>query len=210
MRTVGQLLKEDRLKKGFTLEQVEKATKIRAKFITAIETDNYQKLPAAPYIQGFIKNYSEFLGLSSPTILALFRRQFIERKRQNQPQIEEPLTKSAWQLTPNKVIFVLVVILVLGLLGYFYNQYQALHRPPPLTLENPKADIVVHEEILPVFGRTDPDATVSINQEPILVKSDGRFYKDIPLTLGSNTLVIESTSRIGEKTTLIRRVTRAP
>lgn len=48
MRTVGQLLKESRKEKGFTLDQVEKATKIRVKFLTCLETDDYQKLPGAP------------------------------------------------------------------------------------------------------------------------------------------------------------------
>ena len=207
MRTVGQLLKEERLKKGFTLEQIEKSTKIRAKFIAAIETDNYQKLPAAPYIQGFIKNYSTFLGLRSSTILALFRRQFTQ-KSTSKKILDAPLTESGWRLTPNKVIISLVFVLIGSLFLYFYIQYQALHKSPPITLEGPQTELVTKEEIVAVFGKTDKDATLTINQEPVLVKDDGRFFKEIPLTVGNNTLVIEATSRVGEKTTEVRRVTR--
>jgi|SRR3989344_7018326 len=209
MRTVGQLLKEARIAKGFTLEQVEKATKIRAKFLTAIENDDYQKMPAVPYIQGFIKNYSDFLSLRSTTILALFRRQFTQKNAQKKASIEAPLTESSWKITPNKVIMVLIIILIAGLFSYFYFQYNALHTPPPLMVENPKEDIVTRDEAVAVFGKTDKDATLTINNEPILIKDDGKFYKDVALTIGNNTLVIEATTRVGEKTSVTRQVTRS-
>lgn len=208
MKTVGQLLKEERLKAGFTLEQVERATRIRRKFLSAIEEDDYPKMPASPYTQGFIKNYSEFLGLGSHTILALFRRQFLNKEGQKKEVVEEPLTRSPWRITPNKVIALLVLILIAGLFYYFYTQYQALHRPPPLTIESPEEEQVVSQETVPVFGDTDHDATLTINGEPVLIKEDGKFYKDIPLNLGGNTLTIEARSRVGERTVVTRHVTR--
>lgn len=210
MRTVGTLLKEERLRKNLTLAQVEKATRIREKFLTAIETDSYKNMPALPYIQGFIRNYSTFLGLRATTILAIFRRQYIQKEKEQSAAIEEPLTESSWQITPNKVLF-MVAILIIGLIvTYFYGQFKALHAPPPLTLEAPKEDVVTREEEIAILGNTDPDATLTINNEPILVKEDGKFYKDIPLTVGQNTLVIEATSRVGEKTTVVKQITRAP
>lgn len=208
MRTIGQIVKEERLKKGFTLVQVEAATKIRTKFLAAIEADDFKTIPASPYIQGFVKNYSDFLGLPTTTIMALLRRQLKEQERQNRALIEEPLTESGWKITPNKVIFTAVVVLVGTLLTYFFSQYRALHASPPLTVESPAADKVTKDETLAVFGKTDHDATLTINKEPVLVKDDGMFYKDIVLTVGTNTLIIEATSRVKEKTTIVRRITR--
>lgn len=209
MRTVGQLLKEERLKKGFSLEQIETATKIRAKFLTALENDDYFKLPAVPYIQGFVKNYSDFLGLRSSTILALFRRQFIQKKSE-QKNMDAPLTETEWQLTPNKVIVFLVFILVGSLFFYFYSQYRQLHTPPPLVVESPPDDLVTEKAEISVYGKTDKDATLTINNEPVLVKEDGKFFKDFPVTVGNNTLVIEATTRVGKKTAVTRRITRTP
>lgn len=209
MRTVGQLLKEERLKKNFTLEQVEKATKIRRKYLESIETDNFKKMPSSPYVQGFIKNYSDYLGLRSHTVLALFRRQFLENQRKV-ATVEEPLIQSPARITPNKVILTFLVLLVISLFSYFYRQYQLLHQPPPLTVEQPHDELVTKKELIAVFGDTDPDATLTINNEPLIVKEDGKYYKDIPLTIGNNTLSVEATSRIGEKTLVIRRITRLP
>lgn len=210
MRTVGMLLKEERLRLGFTLEQVEKATKIRVKFLKALENDEFKKMPALPYVQGFLKNYSTFLGLKSVIVLAMFRRQFIHSEKQKVENIEESLTNTQWQITPNKVVMTAVIFSVAVLFAYFYAQYQALHAPPPLSLEQPKTDTITKETAFSVFGNTDTDATITINNEPVLVKEGGRFYKDVALTVGENTLMVEATSRIGEKTTLTRRITRSP
>ena len=207
MRTAGTLLKDERLKMGFTLEQVEQATRIRSKFLLAIEADDYKKMPALPYVQGFIKNYSDFLGLKSTTILAIFRRQYTQKEKELRESIEEPLTKSYW-ITRNKVIILLLSILVVALFSYFYLQFRALHTAPPLLIEQPANESIVQTEEIAVFGKTDPDATLTINNEPVLVKEDGKFYKDITLNSGINTLVIQATSRVGEKTSITRKITR--
>lgn len=210
MKTVGNILSEERLRKGLTLEQIEKATKIRGKFLKALEEDDYKSLPTLTYIQGFLKNYSDFLGLRSTTILAIFRRQYTRKDRQNERLIEEPLSNSKWQMTPNKVILASVIILTGVFFTYFYLQYRNLHQPPPLIIESPEDGLIVKTEDVAVFGKTDVDATLTINHELVLVKEGGKFYKDIPLTVGSNILQIEAISRVGEKTAVTRTVTRAP
>lgn len=50
-------------KKGLSINDAADATKIRMSFISAIERGEYKKLPSGAYIQGFVKNYIEFLGL---------------------------------------------------------------------------------------------------------------------------------------------------
>ena len=83
MKTVGCILKEARIAKKLTLADVEKVTKIRAKFLDAIEQDAYQLLPSPIYAKGFVKNYGEYLGLESTRVMAFFRRQTDDVKRIN-------------------------------------------------------------------------------------------------------------------------------
>jgi len=61
MNTVGTMLKDARVAKGISLGEVEKQTKIRIKFLEAIERDAYHVLPSPIYAKGFVKNYSEYL-----------------------------------------------------------------------------------------------------------------------------------------------------
>ena len=65
MRTVGDVLKQERERKFYTLDDIEKSTKIRKELLEALEKGLYQKLPPPTFVQGFIKNYGKFLGLST-------------------------------------------------------------------------------------------------------------------------------------------------
>src|SRR5260221_1367644 len=80
MIRVGEKLKEERKKKGLTLEQVAKATKIRESFLLAIEEGDYHKLPGSSYAHGFVKNYLEFVELPIREYMALFRREYDEKE----------------------------------------------------------------------------------------------------------------------------------
>ena len=67
--SIGKTLKEARQKKSLSVEQVYKATRIYPRIIEALEQDKYQDILNAAYIRSFLKEYSEYLGLSSEDIL---------------------------------------------------------------------------------------------------------------------------------------------
>jgi cytoskeletal protein RodZ len=60
MKTVGQILQNRRIEKKLSIEDVEKLTKIRRKFVQAIESDSFTSIPSQTYTKGFIKNYAQF------------------------------------------------------------------------------------------------------------------------------------------------------
>jgi cytoskeletal protein RodZ len=69
MDTVGKLLKEKRLEKGIDLGDVADITKIRKKYLEAIENGNYGEIPDKVYTKSFLKIYSDFLGLDRVDII---------------------------------------------------------------------------------------------------------------------------------------------
>jgi len=207
MKSVGSLLRETRIGKGILLEDVEKATRIRYKFLEAIERDDYQSLPSSAYAKGFVKNYSEFLGLDSQMTLAFLRRQSQEATKQSLlPKKPNAPEESLFRLTPGRFLTLLLGICIVLFLSYFIFQYRQLQQPPLLTIEAPKQDIIVEEAKVDVLGRTSPDATVTVNGVSILVRSDGKFFDQVSLEPGVNTITITSTSRFGKSTTVVRKV----
>ncbi|AIF51725.1 RodZ domain-containing protein [Pelosinus sp. UFO1] len=74
MQTVGKILRSEREKKGLSVKEIEFATSIRTLYITAIEEDNYSVIPGEVYVKGFIRNYSNYLGLDSQEIMDLYRK----------------------------------------------------------------------------------------------------------------------------------------
>ena len=212
MRTVGQILREERERKFYSLEEIEKVTKIRVELLEALEADNWSKLPPATFVQGFIKSYGRFLGLDTNKLLAIFRREFSEHK--NPPRIlqsfSNPLTTNKFNLTPSKLISLVVVGIVLIFFGYLWFEYRYLVLSPKLELTYPPDQVTVSEESIDVKGSTDPEATLSLNNQPVAIESNGQFSEEIKLIGGSNTLSLQATSKIGKVTKIERTVFLQP
>ena len=63
MFDLGNSLREARARQGLDYSQVELATKIRAKYIRALEDEAFEILPSPTYVRGFLRSYAEYLGL---------------------------------------------------------------------------------------------------------------------------------------------------
>ncbi len=63
MNGIGAILKKERESKKITLEQVEEATKIRRKYLEALENEKFEVLPGEVYVKGFVATYLKYLGI---------------------------------------------------------------------------------------------------------------------------------------------------
>jgi len=63
MPTMGEVLREARYRQTVSLEQAEAYTKVRKKYLIALEEDDYAELPSPVYARGFLQIYAEFLGI---------------------------------------------------------------------------------------------------------------------------------------------------
>ena len=86
MKSVGNILKSQRHKKNFSLDDVHKFVKIHPKFLTALETGDYSVFSNKIHATGFLKNYAEFLGLDVDKMLGLWRREY-EAQFENKNQV---------------------------------------------------------------------------------------------------------------------------
>jgi cytoskeletal protein RodZ len=208
MRTVGQYLKDEREAKFYTLEEIEKATKIRKELLQALEEGNYAKLPPPTFIQGFIKNYGKFLGLDTERLLAIFRREFSERT--NPPKImdawKNPLKTPKFRMTPTKLISGLVIGLISIFFIYLWFEYRSLAGPPPLEVSAPADQITVEESKIQVQGKTISEAEVAINSQKVLVDESGSFSQELELSDSVNKIEITAKSKFGSTARIERTV----
>ncbi len=208
MKTVGQILKEEREKRFYSLEEIEKATKIRKELLEALEDDNWSKLPPPTFIQGFIKNYAQFLKIDSEKLLAIFRREFSDIK--NPPRVLEsfsnPISSKKFSLTPTKVISGVVISLILVFFTYLWFEYRFLSSTPFLEVASPADKITVNSSTIKVAGKTDPEDKVTINNQTVNVLPSGSFTQEIQLEGSSNTIVVTATNKSGKVTVINRTV----
>jgi len=205
MKTVGEILKKARLEKKLTLEEVEIATKIRKKFLQALEENDFSKLPSYSFGRGFLKNYAEFLGLSSRPILAIFKRDF------GRPEITQKLPKNLGKeikWSPKLTVIVVGIVFFLGLSFWLGYQYLSLKRAPFLQVIFPPEGKQVSEEKIEIVGKTQPDALVTINDVPVVLSWGGEFHYQQDLFPGENKIVIVAKNRLGKETKVQRTIFR--
>jgi cytoskeleton protein RodZ len=65
---IGRLLEHKRKERGLSLEEVVQATKIRKRYLTGLEREDYAVLPDAVYARGFLKTYANYLGLDGEAL----------------------------------------------------------------------------------------------------------------------------------------------
>ena len=74
MGELGKLLQAARQAKNITFEQISAETKIQARFIEAMETEDFTAFPSAPMLRGFIRNYALYLELDPADVLAHYQQ----------------------------------------------------------------------------------------------------------------------------------------
>lgn len=208
MRTVGQILKDERERKFYTLDEIEKFTKIRREFLESLEAGQYNKLPPPTFVQGFIKNYGKFLNLNQEKLLAVFRREFSDAK--HPPRILEsfsnPIDKKFFRLTPARALGSLILGLMIIFFVYLWFEYRFLVEGPFLEISQPVNQFNTTQAIIQVAGRTDPEAKLSINNQEVSIDPSGKFSQEIQLADGINNIEIIATSKNGKTTKTARTV----
>lgn len=205
MKTVGEILKDARLKKKIRRKEIVKKTKISSKYLKALESDNYKKLPEAAFVKGFIRNYANAVGLDPEQALAVFRRDFdqnVKGKVVSRKIVPSAIEKqSLWNPKTTMIAAILSVSIIL--ISYLIFQYRLLTSAPFLEVTSPLENEKVTSTVT-VQGKTDSQATVTINNQQVLLDDDGSFSQSLTLPEGTRIITIESVNRSG-KSRLIQR-----
>lgn len=201
MLRLSQILREERLKRKLSLDEVSKITKIRANFLSALEKGEYHKLPSRAYAYGFVKNYVEFLNLPKNETLALFRREFNEEKVfKVLPEgfaRQDDFSATRIKIQENVGLIILVFLM---LLGYILFQYRYAFINPPLEVYSPKEKEEVSAEGITVSGKTDSSVVIYINNVSVSLDKEGNFKKSIDLFPGKSVITIKAVNRFGRET----------
>jgi cytoskeleton protein RodZ len=77
MFEIGNSLREARLRQGLDFPEIEQATKIRPKYLRALEDEQFDILPGQTYVKGFLRTYSEYLGLDGQLYVDEYNSRYI-------------------------------------------------------------------------------------------------------------------------------------
>jgi hypothetical protein len=74
---IGNSLQETRLRQGLNFAEAEQATKIRSKYLRALEDEQFDALPSQTYVKGFLRSYADFLGLDGQLYVDEYNSRFV-------------------------------------------------------------------------------------------------------------------------------------
>jgi len=214
---LGDALRERREHKGVTMEQAAEDTRIREKFLQAIESGDYQSLPGTVYTKGFLRNYAQYLGLDAEEMFALYtgERGGSDPARTFAPM--RPLVKRSFIFTPTVLVPVIVLGGILLFIGYFYYQFTSFAVAPHVDITDPSGDAVSSTAEYLVKGKTNPDGRITVSVSPGLdalgdVKpaTDGTFSVSVPLKPGPNHIEVRVLDAAGKLATATRTITLNP
>ena len=141
MFEIGNSLREARLRQGLEFPEIEQATKIRGKYLRALEEESFDVLPAQTYVKGFLRSYADYLGLDGQLYVDEFNSRYVrgeledeEEQRPYKPRVSSPSRGGAFQnravlLTLSAIVALTVFVFAAFRWGGADNQPEVL----PLT-----------------------------------------------------------------------------
>ena len=118
MFEIGATLREARERRHLTYEQVEAEIKIRAKYLRALEEEEFDSLPSGTYVRGFLRAYASYLGLDGRLFVDEYASRFgtrhddeLFRRRRERPMTQRRESSSA-------VLVALIAVVAIGVLFF--------------------------------------------------------------------------------------------
>lgn len=205
-RTLGEKLRFWRHRKHLSLDQAEEETKVRRKYLEALENDRYADLPADVYIQGFLVKYADFLGAPKEELLSLFRQ---EKRRSFTPEMLAPLVRLKQKralVTPKSMILSLVVLALASFVGYIFYAVDNFTSPPHLEISSPSTETVIRADRVAIVGKTDQGASLKINDQVVFLDALGNFQEEAKLQPGLNNIELRATNRVKKETVKVIKI----
>lgn len=160
MSDLGALLRKAREEHGLTLDDVQETTKIRKRYLEAIESGDHSVLPGTFYLRAFVKNYCEAVGLDADEVLRLYQHeipasvtdQIVEAVPARQPKrVQSRSSERFGKLGFSVMMWSFLILIVVVVWVYFVNQKS----DDPKQIDNTN----ITDEASPAPPSKSPDST---------------------------------------------------
>ncbi len=199
MKTIGEIIRSARKDKGLSAAQLSGITKIDARYIEALEENNFKSLPSATFTKGFVRNLAISLNKDPDEWVALLRRDYHSITPVNSQALRRTHRFAFSSLFQSQTLLIVLGVIVFSV--YLGFQYRAVITPPPLEISSPVKDAVTVSPVS-LEGKTASGTTVIVNDDlKIVPDSSGRFLTKLNLSPGNNEIKVVVENRFGRSTT---------
>jgi len=115
---IGSSLREARERQKLELSRIERDTRIRTKFLRALEDEQFDRLPAPAYAKGFLRTYADYLGLDAQRFVDEYNAHFAPAE---EPQAAAPVRIRRPGRLRRRLLIVVPVALAVGLVAWGFS-----------------------------------------------------------------------------------------
>jgi len=203
--TVGEKLRQTRHYKNLKIEDIAKKINIRAEYLSALEEENFDKLPAGLYAKNFLKKYARFLGLKPRDLLNNWQEDTSNTKINN-PFSQKVVKKNKFIIFPKIIKNILIIGLVLICFLYLTFYFKKIILPPELIIIQPEKNMLTQSDSVVVSGWAETEAEVKINGEIVLDNNNGHFKQEVNLKKGLNNITISAKKKYSREELVNRQI----
>ncbi len=212
---LGIVLRTAREARFIDLARVERDTKIRVRYLSALEHGDYRDLPEPIYTRGFLRNYGLYLGLDPEYLIDLYRLESgTGVERPSMPATRRPMAARqgrSFVVSSGAVAAAILTILVVALVVYVVGEFMTFAGTPDLRITDPPAEVVAWiGDAYTIRGITEPNSTITtdgLRQNPSTkADADGAFEVEVGLVPGANVITLVANDPLtGRDSAAVRR-----
>lgn len=193
--------------RGLTIEKMRQQTGIGERHLHALFRGEMQKLPAAPYVRGYLMKIGQTLGLDGQELWKLYHAEL--NLKHSGPLDRLPENRYALRHMDRRLVIGLSALILLAL--YVGINARRFLGQPELTLANPATETtVMQDEFVTLEGRVDPRDKLLVNDKELAPDKDGNFQMSYRLEPGLNTITVTARRILGRETRLVRQIIYEP
>jgi cytoskeletal protein RodZ len=201
--TLPERLYAARERKGVDLYRAERDTKIRARYLAALERGDYGELQGDVYTKGFLRNYAAYLGLDPEEVIGQWRRERGSTATPKTPlKVPRPIAqpRPGLQFSPSVVVAAMLTILIVAVGVWLGIQVMRFAKPPTLEVTSPReasVQLADDQTSFTLEGTSIPGATITVAlagaTRQVSADSTGAWSMTVELVRGRNEFQIDST-----------------
>jgi cytoskeleton protein RodZ len=139
MFEIGNSLREARVRQGLEFPEIEHATKIRSKYLRALEEETFEILPAQTYIKGFLRTYSEYLGLDGQLYVDEYNSRYVGLDEESPLRVTRQAPRQERRLAGGVVLAVvagIAVVTALVIVAWKFGSGSSSNKPATQTVHH--------------------------------------------------------------------------
>tara|TARA_Y100000310_G_scaffold344885_2_gene460250 strand:- start:2114 stop:2818 length:705 start_codon:yes stop_codon:yes gene_type:complete len=193
---LSQTILEAMRKNNVNLEQLENLSGVSERHLSLLLEEKYEKLPAAPYVRGYIMKVAEALELDGKRLWkGYLKDNEVLRKSGKNDTLpgNRFLSKNSLIRVLILIVIVIVIVLIAAIRLFRLDN-------PNVEFKNLEDEITtVGERIFVIKGSVDPKFKLTLAEEEVMIGEEGDFEKEVILEPGFNTFMFSAKKVLGKE-----------